>query len=155
MHLFLIKVDCNIHSSIIELILDLSIELHSSNSDFLQQLMLKLSCFPPFEFLQAVALLVIETLELFGALLLLEFTTKHKPVSFFQIGKMRSERSWMVTAVLGFGVLVIAMFFTSFLADKLVDTKVGLVTSVLILIIYFCPFIHSSKETVEDKFDIW
>ncbi|KMT02200.1 hypothetical protein BVRB_9g206610 [Beta vulgaris subsp. vulgaris] len=73
--------------------------------------------------IKAVALLVIETLELFGALLLLEFTTKHKPVSFFQIGKMRSERSWMVTAVLGFGVLVIAMFFTSFLADKLVDTK--------------------------------
>lgn len=73
--------------------------------------------------IKAVAILVIETLELFCAMLLLQFTAKHKPVRFFQIWKLLSERNWMFTALLGFVVLALAMFFTSFLVDKLVGTK--------------------------------
>ncbi|KAL2937735.1 putative membrane peptidase YdiL [Bienertia sinuspersici] len=68
--------------------------------------------------IKAIAILVIETVELFCALLLLQFTAKHKPVNFFQLGKMQRERNWMFTAVLGFISLVLAMFFTALIADK-------------------------------------
>ena len=72
-------------------------------------------------------ILMIETLELFCALLLLQFTAKHKPVNFLQLGKMQNERNWMFGAFLGFVFLVLVMFFTSFLADQLDGTKVGLI----------------------------
>lgn len=76
-----------------------------------------------------MAILVIEILELFSAVLLLQFTAKRKPVRFFEQGEMQIERNWMFTALLGFTLLIQAMFFISFLADNLVATEVGLLTS--------------------------
>ncbi|CAO2814461.1 unnamed protein product [Amaranthus hypochondriacus] len=72
---------------------------------------------------KAVTILMIEILELFCALLLLQFTAKHKPINFLQLGKMQNERNWVFAALLGFVFLILVMFFTSFLADQLDGTK--------------------------------
>ncbi|XP_021717391.1 uncharacterized protein LOC110685214 [Chenopodium quinoa] len=73
--------------------------------------------------IKAVAILLIEILELFSAVLLLQFTAKHKPIRFFQVGKKQNERNWISSALLGFAILILAMFFVEFVGDKLVAPK--------------------------------
>lgn len=73
---------------------------------------------------KAVAILVIETLEMFGALLLLQFTARpqYKPFG-FKFNKTRGDQNWVFTALLGFVILVAVIFLTSCLADRLFDTE--------------------------------
>lgn len=73
---------------------------------------------------KAVAVLVIETLEIFGALLLLQFTARaqYKPIG-FKFNKIQGDRNWVFAALLGFVILVAAIFLTSHLADRLFDTE--------------------------------
>uniref|UniRef100_A0A2C9UWT1 CAAX prenyl protease 2/Lysostaphin resistance protein A-like domain-containing protein n=1 Tax=Manihot esculenta TaxID=3983 RepID=A0A2C9UWT1_MANES len=71
---------------------------------------------------EALSLLVIQILELTGALLLLRTTAKpeHKLMSFF---KSKKERNWVLASAVGFGSLVLLVFLTSLLADVLVEAK--------------------------------
>ncbi|GAB4824948.1 hypothetical protein Ancab_007820 [Ancistrocladus abbreviatus] len=75
---------------------------------------------------KVLSILVIQTLELFSALLLLQFTSKphYKLASFFKPHKLPSERNWLVAAALGFLFLIFVIFFTSFLADRIAGSKV-------------------------------
>ncbi|OVA00580.1 CAAX amino terminal protease [Macleaya cordata] len=73
---------------------------------------------------EIVSLLVIKTIELCGALALLRYTmkTEYKLGSFFQSAKF-SERNWLQAAALGFGLLLLFVVFTSFLADTIIGPK--------------------------------
>ncbi|KAK9664200.1 hypothetical protein RND81_14G025400 [Saponaria officinalis] len=75
--------------------------------------------------LKAVAILVISTTELFATVLLLQFTAmpNSKPVSFLERGSVRSKRNWVFAALIGFAVLVAAMYLTSLLADTLFENE--------------------------------
>lgn len=89
--------------------------------------------------MQALSLLVLQTLELVVVLLLLRFTAKpqYKPFSFFKANKLSKERNWLLASALGFGFLVFLVFLTSFLADKLIGPKVNLIYSSTIF--ELCP----------------
>ncbi|KAF2283456.1 hypothetical protein GH714_007259 [Hevea brasiliensis] len=74
---------------------------------------------------EALSLLVIQILELIGALLLLRTTAKpeHKLMSFFKSNKLPKERNWVLASALGFGSLILLVFLTSFLVDILAEAK--------------------------------
>ncbi|XP_057954241.1 uncharacterized protein LOC131148516 isoform X6 [Malania oleifera] len=74
---------------------------------------------------EALSLLVIETLELIGALLLLKCTAKpqFKLVSFFKVDKSSKERNWLMASAIGFGILILFVFLTSLLADIIIGPK--------------------------------
>ncbi|KAF8411162.1 hypothetical protein HHK36_003705 [Tetracentron sinense] len=74
---------------------------------------------------EAISLLVIQTTELLGALLLLKNTAKsqYKLVNFFQANNGSKERNWVQASALGFGFLILFVFLTSILADRLFDPK--------------------------------
>ncbi|GMG98582.1 hypothetical protein Nepgr_000422 [Nepenthes gracilis] len=70
-------------------------------------------------------LFVIQTLELFSALLLLQFITKpsRNLGSLFKLQNLPNERNWLLAAVLGFLFLILVIFLTSYLADRVFGTK--------------------------------
>ncbi|KAK7257446.1 hypothetical protein RIF29_31436 [Crotalaria pallida] len=74
---------------------------------------------------QALSLLIIQILELNGALVLFKYTAKphYKFTNFFKSNKLLNDRNWLVASVLGFGFLVLLIFLTSLLADQLFGSK--------------------------------
>ena len=78
--------------------------------------------------MQALSLLTIQILELSGALLLLKYTAKpqYKFSNFFKKNKLLSNRNWILSWALGFGFLVLLIFLTYLLADRLFGSQVGL-----------------------------
>lgn len=81
-----------------------------------------------FSMVQALSLLVIQILELTGALLLLESTAKpeYKTLRFFRANELSKERNWLLVSFLVFGFLMLLVILTSLLADRLIGPKVGL-----------------------------
>ncbi|KAG4385497.1 hypothetical protein GLYMA_12G111866v4 [Glycine max] len=75
--------------------------------------------------MQALSLLTIQILELSGALLLLKYTAKpqYKFSNFFKKNKLLSNRNWILSWALGFGFLVLLIFLTYLLADRLFDSQ--------------------------------
>ncbi|KAL6998814.1 hypothetical protein U1Q18_042016, partial [Sarracenia purpurea var. burkii] len=74
---------------------------------------------------EALSLLTIQTLELNSVLWLLNCIVKpqYKLSSFFQTKNHSKERNWLLASVLGFGFLLLLVFFTSVLADQLIGPK--------------------------------
>ncbi|KAL7185557.1 hypothetical protein ACSBR2_027491 [Camellia fascicularis] len=74
---------------------------------------------------EALSLLAIQILELNAVLWLLRCVAKpqHKIFSFFQPKNQSKERNWLLASILGFGSLVLLVFFTSLVADQLVGPK--------------------------------
>ncbi|GFZ05685.1 CAAX amino terminal protease family protein [Actinidia rufa] len=74
---------------------------------------------------EALSLLAIQTLELIAALWLLRFVAmpKVKIFSFFTATNPSKERNWLLASVLGFGFLILVVFFTSVLADQVIGPK--------------------------------
>ncbi|TKY66863.1 membrane protein [Spatholobus suberectus] len=79
----------------------------------------------PWECGKALSLLTIQILELSGALVLLKYTAKphYKLSNFFKKNKLLSNRNWFLSSALGFGFLVLLIFLTSLLADRLFGSK--------------------------------
>ncbi|MED6206903.1 hypothetical protein PIB30_030903 [Stylosanthes scabra] len=76
--------------------------------------------------IQALSLLTIQILELFGALVLLKYTAKpqHDFMRFFKnSSKSLNDRNWFLASALGFGFLVLLIFLTSLLSDGLSGPK--------------------------------
>lgn len=75
--------------------------------------------------MQALSLLAIQILELNAVLWLLRCVAKpqHKIFSFFQPKNQSKERNWLLASILGFGSLVLLVFFTLLVADQLVGPK--------------------------------
>ncbi|GAB2285361.1 hypothetical protein Dimus_019814 [Dionaea muscipula] len=74
---------------------------------------------------KAMSVLLLQTIELFCALLLLGFTAKpgYKLASFFLEKRLPNERNWLFTAVLGFIFLILIILLTSYLAESLMEAK--------------------------------
>ncbi|KAL2328230.1 hypothetical protein Fmac_021657 [Flemingia macrophylla] len=74
---------------------------------------------------EALSLITIQMLELSGALILLKYTAKpqYKLSNFFKTNKLLSNRSWILSSVLGFGFLTLMIFLTSLLADRSFGSK--------------------------------
>ncbi|XP_019451178.1 PREDICTED: uncharacterized protein LOC109353386 [Lupinus angustifolius] len=74
---------------------------------------------------KALSLLVIQILELSGALVLFKYNAKpqYEFINFFKKDKLLNDRNWIVASVLGFGFLVFLIFLTSLLADSLFGSK--------------------------------
>ncbi|KAK9087066.1 hypothetical protein Syun_029460 [Stephania yunnanensis] len=74
---------------------------------------------------KALSILLIQSLELWGTLALLRYTSKvdYKLAGIFRVSYNSKGRSWVQASVLGFGLLMLLVFLTSFLADKLVGPK--------------------------------
>nr|GMD31071.1 putative CAAX amino terminal protease [Ipomoea batatas]GMD85965.1 putative CAAX amino terminal protease [Ipomoea batatas] len=74
---------------------------------------------------EAISLLVIQTLELIGVLLLLRFPRKPQSsiLEFFQAKQVSKERNWLLASAIGFGLLVFLVFLTSFISYRLVGPK--------------------------------
>ncbi|KAG9441037.1 hypothetical protein H6P81_016891 [Aristolochia fimbriata] len=74
---------------------------------------------------QAVSLVIIQTLELLGALALLGYSAKHpsKLPSLFSGQEAPKGRNWIVASAVGFGFLMLLVFLASFLADRLIGPK--------------------------------
>lgn len=89
----------------------------------------------PFSLVQVLSLLVIQTLEYIATLFLLQWTAKPKYefVNFFKANKLSKERNWLLASVLGFGFLLLLVFLTSFIADRLIGSKVGTMGFLLLL----------------------
>ncbi|CAK7349811.1 unnamed protein product [Dovyalis caffra] len=77
---------------------------------------------------EALSLLVFQILELTGSLLLLRSTAKpeYEVVSFFKTDKLSEKRNWLLASLLGFGFLILLVFLTSLVADRLIGPKVAL-----------------------------
>lgn len=77
--------------------------------------------------MQVLSLLIIQILELNAALVLFNYTAKpqYKFTNFFKNKKLLNDRNWFVASVVGFGVLVLLIFLTSLLADRLFGYKVS------------------------------
>ena len=77
--------------------------------------------------MQALSLLTIQILEFGGALVLLKYTAKpqYKFSNFSRKNKLLSNRNWFLSSAVGFGFLVLLIFLTSLLADRLFGSKVG------------------------------
>ncbi|CAK9177598.1 unnamed protein product [Ilex paraguariensis] len=75
--------------------------------------------------IEALSILGIQTSELIGMLLLLRSTGKplHKFCGFFQAKELSIERNWLLASAVGFGFLVLLIFLTSLLADRLIGPK--------------------------------
>ncbi|KDP24144.1 hypothetical protein JCGZ_25801 [Jatropha curcas] len=74
---------------------------------------------------EILSLLVVQILELIGALVLLNTTAKpdHKLRNIFKSNKLSKERNWLLASALGFGSLTLLVFLISFLADIYVGPK--------------------------------
>ncbi|KAK9284556.1 hypothetical protein L1049_023731 [Liquidambar formosana] len=74
---------------------------------------------------EALSLLAIQTLDLIGALFLLRCMAKpqSKLFRFFKPIKSSKERNWVLASTLGFGFLILLVFLTSLLADRLIGPK--------------------------------
>ena len=80
--------------------------------------------------MQALSILVLQSLELFGALLLLNYTAKPGyRFSIFIGGQLSTRRNWLLASAISFGFLVLLVFLTSLVADLLIGPKVGLMNS--------------------------
>ncbi|KAE9593016.1 putative CAAX amino terminal protease [Lupinus albus] len=74
---------------------------------------------------KALSLLIIQILELSGALVLFKYNAKpqYEFTNFFTNNKLLNGRNWIVASVLGFGFLVFLIFLTSLLAETLFGSK--------------------------------
>ncbi|KAG5020914.1 hypothetical protein AAZX31_06G274700 [Glycine max] len=74
---------------------------------------------------EALSLLTIQILEFGGALVLLKYTAKpqYKFSNFSRKNKLLSNRNWFLSSAVGFGFLVLLIFLTSLLADRLFGSK--------------------------------
>ncbi|XP_034701243.1 uncharacterized protein LOC117926265 isoform X4 [Vitis riparia] len=73
---------------------------------------------------EALSILALQTLELTGALLLLNFTAKPGyRFSVFRGDQLSTRRNWLLTSAIGFGFLVLLVFLTSLVADILIGPK--------------------------------
>ncbi|XVE92773.1 hypothetical protein REPUB_Repub01dG0128300 [Reevesia pubescens] len=74
---------------------------------------------------QALSLLLLEILELLATLLLLKSTIKPKNrlMNIFKFNKLSIERNWLLASALGFGILILLVFLTSIVADRLYGVK--------------------------------
>lgn len=80
--------------------------------------------------MQALSILTLQTLELIGALLLLNYTAKPGyRFSVFRGDQLSTRRNWLLASAIGFGFLVLLVFLTSLVADILIGPKVGLMNS--------------------------
>ncbi|KAI3780692.1 hypothetical protein L2E82_10679 [Cichorium intybus] len=74
--------------------------------------------------IQALSLLLIQSLELIAFMLLLQFSEKSFNIlSFFETRVLPKERNWLLPSVLGLGFLLAFIFLTSLIADKLIGPK--------------------------------
>lgn len=76
--------------------------------------------------MQALSLLVFQILELSGALFLLSRTIKpqHDLLTLFKAKKLSEERNWLLASALGLGFLILLVFSTLLVADRLFGAKV-------------------------------
>ncbi|XP_031253385.1 uncharacterized protein LOC116111328 isoform X1 [Pistacia vera] len=74
---------------------------------------------------QALSLLVFQILELSGALFLLSRTIKpqHDLLTLFKAKKLSEERNWLLASALGLGFLILLVFSTLLIADRLFGAK--------------------------------
>ncbi|XP_052305603.1 uncharacterized protein LOC18108566 isoform X2 [Populus trichocarpa] len=74
---------------------------------------------------EVLSLLAIQILELAASLLLLKSTAKpeYEVVSFFKTDELSKKRNWLQASSLGFGFLVLLVFLTSLVADRLIGPK--------------------------------
>ncbi|XP_044503195.1 uncharacterized protein LOC123223848 [Mangifera indica] len=74
---------------------------------------------------QALSLLVFQTLELIGAMFLLSRTIKpqYDLLTLFKVKKLSEERNWLLASALGIGFLILLVFSTLFVADRLFGVK--------------------------------
>lgn len=74
---------------------------------------------------EVLSLLAIQILELAASLLLLKSTAKpeYEVVSFFKTDELSEKRNWLLASSLGFGFLVLLVFLTSLVADRLIGPK--------------------------------
>ncbi|KAI3994822.1 hypothetical protein MKX01_037373 [Papaver californicum] len=75
---------------------------------------------------EAVSILLIVTMELFGTLALLRYTKKtdYKLASFFfQSSEFSKQMNWVKASALGIGFLILLVFLASFVADILIGPK--------------------------------
>ena len=77
--------------------------------------------------MQALSLLTIQILEFGGALVLLKYTAKpqYKFSNFSRKNKLLSNRNWFLSSAVGFGFLVLLIFLTYLLVDRLFGFQVG------------------------------
>ncbi|XP_043688237.1 uncharacterized protein LOC122639439 [Telopea speciosissima] len=75
---------------------------------------------------KATSLLLIESMEFWGALVLLTYTAKpqYKLSDLFEAVKFPKQRNWVHASVMGFGFLILLVLLTSVLADKIIGPKV-------------------------------
>ncbi|KAI3736164.1 hypothetical protein L6452_15698 [Arctium lappa] len=74
--------------------------------------------------IQALSLLLLQTLELVAFILLLGFSEKpFNILSFFEARVLPKERNWLLASVLGLCFLLALVFLTSAVADKLIGPK--------------------------------
>ena len=78
---------------------------------------------------QAISLLIAQTLELIATLILLKYTAKpqHNFLNFFKGCNVSKERNWLLASAIGFGFLFTLVLGTSFLANGLLEPKVPVV----------------------------
>lgn len=76
--------------------------------------------------MQGLSLLVFQTLELIGAMFLLSRTIKpqYDLLTLFKVKKLSEERNWLLASALGIGFLILLVFSTLFVADRLFGVKV-------------------------------
>ncbi|XP_078440097.1 CAAX amino terminal protease family protein [Wolffia australiana] len=73
---------------------------------------------------ETYALVLLQTLELIGALTLLHYSAKEKyNISSFFLDHHHQGRSWIKASALGLGFLIAVVFLTSLLADRLFGSK--------------------------------
>ncbi|XP_052208516.1 uncharacterized protein LOC127812193 isoform X2 [Diospyros lotus] len=74
---------------------------------------------------EAMSLLAIQAIELYAVFWLLKCIAKpeYKLTDFFETKNLSKERSWWLAAVLGFVLLMLLVFFSSFLMDQLNGPK--------------------------------
>lgn len=75
---------------------------------------------------QAISLLLAQSLELFATLLLLKPTAKpqYEFTNFFKTNELSKERNWLLASSIGFGFLFALVVLTSFLVDRVLEPKV-------------------------------
>ncbi|XVF66846.1 hypothetical protein PTKIN_Ptkin10aG0071000 [Pterospermum kingtungense] len=74
---------------------------------------------------QALSFLVLDIVELLATLLLLKSTIKPKSrlTNIFRFNELSTERNWLLASALGFGILILLVFLTSIIADRLYGAK--------------------------------
>ncbi|KAL5730283.1 hypothetical protein ACHQM5_003123 [Ranunculus cassubicifolius] len=73
---------------------------------------------------EAVSILLIQTIELCGTIALLMYTAKpDSNITSFLQGKSLQDRNWVQASAAGFGLLILLVLLTSFLADILIGPK--------------------------------